>query len=56
MSVHHCDTCDHYVRDADQEPCAIGHKPKWFAPRDEDWATSWDWGWKRDCKDFTRGD
>ena len=41
-----CADCRHWTRTG--PPCALGHKPRWYMPRND----GGHWGWKRRCEDF----
>ena len=50
-----CDQCKHYINN-DKETwdiCALGNKPRFYAPQTMRQAMNGDWGWKRKCEDFT---
>ena len=52
----HCDFCLHRRRysegNADSPPCELGHKPRFYRPKDDVDPHDSSWGWKRRCKDF----
>ena len=55
MATHYCDECVHFdFEPMDfEKPCKKGHAPKFFLPKNDDYG-SIDWGWKRNCDDFTQ--
>jgi hypothetical protein len=59
MKAQWCDQCKHYdpKLDADMKsPCGKGHRPRFYKPLTISQAHSGDWGWKRRCEDFERGE
>ena len=53
----YCEWCQHhaFIGDTNQLVCAKGHKPRFYKPRTTSPMDS-DWGWKRRCEDYERGD
>ena len=48
----YCDECSNYDERksrVSENPCGIGHKPRFYRQR-VGWSP--DWGWKRRCEDF----
>ena len=48
MKTQNCRECRHYDQIQDN-PCTIGHKPRYYIPR-----KMWDapWGYRKKCADF----
>ena len=55
-ATRHCDWCAHrrrYVEGkAESPPCELGHKPRFYRPKDDVDPHDSSWGWKRRCEDF----
>lgn len=50
MRARHCHECAHFVASiADPDVCGLGHRPRFYMPRDP---PPDGWGWKRRCEDF----
>lgn len=52
--LHYCDKCEHHKWDdpSEDEPCAIGHSPRFVMPTIA--AKAHEWGWMRRCDDFVQ--
>jgi len=56
MKTRHCDECKFCdFRKMGEMTCGKGHKPRFYMPRDK-YPYLTDWGWKRKCADYEKGE
>jgi predicted anti-sigma-YlaC factor YlaD len=58
MKAKNCDECKHFSETLAtyKRPCKLLHRPRFYVPRTTTQAEAGDYGWKRRCNDFDRGE